>query len=151
RRSRCSGRCRRSARSAHRHPSQVRGQVARGEDGAMRVCLVQLEVTLAEPLEERVAQATELIRGCAGADLVVLPELWAQGAWAYQEWAQTAEPLDGPTVTALAQAAKDAGVMLHGGSIVERSGDSLFNTSVLFGEQGDLRAIYRKIHRFGFA
>jgi predicted amidohydrolase len=117
----------------------------------MRVCLVQLEVTLREPLEERVAQACELIRGCAGADLVVLPELWAQGAWAYKEWEQTAEPLDGPTVLALTQAAKDAGVQLHGGSIVERMGDDLYNTSVLIGEQGDLRAIYRKIHRFGFA
>lgn len=117
----------------------------------MRVCLVQLEVTLREPLPERVAQACELIRGCAGADLVVLPELWAQGAWAYKEWEQTAEPLDGPTVTALAQAAKDAGVLLHGGSIVERDGDRLFNTSVLIGAQGEPRAIYRKIHRFGFA
>jgi predicted amidohydrolase len=117
----------------------------------MRVCLVQLEVTLREPLEERIAQACDLIRGCAGADLVVLPELWPQGAWAYQQWAETAEPLDGPTVTALAQAAKDAGVLLHGGSIVERAGDDLYNTSVLLGDHGDLRAIYRKIHRFGFA
>ena len=81
----------------------------------------------------------------------MLPELWAQGAWAYKEWEQTAEPLDGPTVTALAQAAKDAGVLLHGGSIVERDGDNLFNTSVLIGTQGEPRAIYRKIHRFGFA
>ena len=116
----------------------------------MRICLVQLEVTLREPLEERVAQACDLIRGCAGADLVVLPELWAQGAWAYPGWAENAEPIDGPTVTALAQAAQDAGVLLHGGSIVERAGDDLFNTSVLFGEQGDLRGVYRKIHRFGF-
>ena len=116
----------------------------------MRICLVQLEVTLREPLEERVAQACELIRGCAGADLVVLPELWAQGAWAYPEWERTAEPLDGPTVAALSQAAKDAGVLLHGGSVVERDGDKLFNTSVLIGEHGEPRAIYRKIHRFGF-
>ncbi len=117
----------------------------------MRVCLVQLEVNLAQPLAERVAQACETIRGCAGADLVVLPELWPQGAWAYREWERTAEPLDGPIVAALARAAKDAGVMLHGGSVVERAGDDLFNTSVLLGPQGDLRAIYRKIHRFGFA
>ncbi|GAA0620128.1 carbon-nitrogen family hydrolase [Sporichthya brevicatena] len=117
----------------------------------MRVCLVQLEVNLAQPLAERVAQACETVRSCAGADLVVLPELWPQGAWAYREWEQTAEPLDGPTVAALAQAAKDAGVMLHGGSVVERAGDDLFNTSVLLGPHGDLRAIYRKIHRFGFA
>ncbi len=57
----------------------------------------------------------------------------------------TARPL-----TALAQAAKDAGVLLHGGSILERDGDKLYNTAVLIGAEGDVRATYRKIHRFGF-
>ncbi|MGQ0846868.1 MAG: carbon-nitrogen family hydrolase [Sporichthyaceae bacterium] len=116
----------------------------------MRICLVQLDVSLAEPLAERVERATAAIRGCAGADLVVLPELWAHGAWAYRDWDAVAEPIDGPTTTALAQAAKDAGVMLHGGSILERDGDRLYNTAVLIGADGDLRATYRKIHRFGF-
>ncbi len=116
----------------------------------MRVCLVQLEVTLRAPLEERVAEACEKVRGCAGADLVVLPELWAHGAWAHQGWAEAAEPVDGPTATALCAAAKDAGVMLHGGSIVERDGDDLYNTALLIGDTGELRAAYRKIHRFGF-
>lgn len=116
----------------------------------MRVCLIQLEVSLAEPIEERVARATEAVRGCAGADLVVLPELWAHGAWAHRTWAETAEAVDGPIATALRQAAKDAGVLLHGGSIVERDGDDLYNTALLIGAEGDLRATYRKIHRFGF-
>lgn len=116
----------------------------------MRVCLVQLEVSLQAPLDERLAEAGERIRGCAGADLVVLPELWAHGAWAYQDWESVAEPLDGPTAAALCQAAKDAGVMLHGGSIVERDGDRLYNTALLIGEGGELRTTYRKIHRFGF-
>ncbi len=116
----------------------------------MRVCLIQLDVSLKESLDERVAQACEKIRRCSGAELVVLPELWAHGAWNFAEWAQIAEPLDGPTVTALAQAAKDAQVMLHGGSIVERSGDELYNTAVLLGIDGDLRASYRKIHTFGW-
>ena len=41
-------------------------------------------------------------------------------------------------------------MLLHGGSILERDGDKLYNTAVLFGAEGDLRATYRKIHRFGF-
>ncbi|MGQ0467527.1 MAG: carbon-nitrogen family hydrolase [Sporichthyaceae bacterium] len=116
----------------------------------MRVCLAQLDVSLAQPLAERVERACDVVRGCAGADLVVLPELWAHGAWAYADWDAIAEPIDGPTTTALAQAAKDAGVMLHGGSILERDGALLYNTAVLLGPDGDLRATYRKIHRFGF-
>ena len=116
----------------------------------MRVSLVQLEVTLAAPPAERVAQAAELVASCAGSDLVVLPELWAQGAWAYDGWAAGAEPLDGPIVTAMAKAAAEAGVLLHAGSLVERDGDRLFNTSVLIGADGQVAARYRKIHRFGF-
>jgi predicted amidohydrolase len=116
----------------------------------MRICLIQLDVSLSEPMDARVERACAEIRGCAGADLVVLPELWAHGAWAYTDWEAVAEPVDGPTTTALAQAAKDAGVMLHGGSILERDGDKLYNTAVLLGPDGDLRATYRKIHRFGF-
>jgi predicted amidohydrolase len=116
----------------------------------MRVSLVQLEVSLAAPLAERVAQAAELVASCAGSDLVVLPELWAHGAWSYDTWAAEAEPLDGPTVTAMAKAAAAAGVLLHAGSVVERDGDALYNTSVLLAPDGTQAARYRKIHRFGF-
>jgi predicted amidohydrolase len=116
----------------------------------MRVCLIQLDVSLRAPMPERLAHAAELIARCAGADLVVLPELWAHGAWAFDDWAEIAEPLDGPTVDALRAAAKAAGVRLHGGTILERDGARLFNTAVLIEADGSLAGTYRKIHRFGF-
>jgi predicted amidohydrolase len=116
----------------------------------MRICLVQLDVSLAEPMAERIARAAALVRGCAGANLVVLPELWAHGAWAADRWGLTAEGLDGPVVTALRSAARVAGVHLHAGSIVERDGDLMYNTAVLIGSDGEVAARYRKIHRFGF-
>lgn len=117
----------------------------------MRVSLVQLEVTLSAPLVERVAEAAELVASCAGSDLVVLPELWPQGAWAYDGWAAEAESLDGPVVAAMRKVAADTGVTLHAGSLVEREGDRLYNTSVLIAQDGMIAARYRKIHRFGFA
>jgi predicted amidohydrolase len=88
----------------------------------------------------------------------VLPELWAPGGFSYQEWAERAEPVDGPVASAMAAAAHDAGVMLHAGSIVERpaggargpDGKGLWNTSLVFAADGSLAATYRKIHRFGF-
>ena len=58
----------------------------------------------------------------------------------------------------MSAAARDAGVMLHAGSIVERPADGasgpegkhLWNTSLVFAADGSLAATYRKIHRFGF-
>jgi predicted amidohydrolase len=116
----------------------------------VRVCLVQLDVSLRTPMPQRLAHATELIGRCAGADLVVLPELWAHGAWAFDHWAELAEPLHGPTLEALSAAAKSAGARLHGGTILERDGDALYNTALLIEPDGSLYGSYRKIHRFGF-
>lgn len=96
------------------------------------------------------AVAAVVAAGAEGAELVVLPELWAAGAYEANSWARRAEPVDGPTAQLLAGAAQQAGVVLHGGSIIERSGDGrLFNTSLVFDRDGQQLATYRKIHRFG--
>jgi predicted amidohydrolase len=92
-----------------------------------------------------------LVRAQGGSDLVVLPELWPVGGFAADAWSDAAEPLDGPTADAMASAARDAGVWLHAGSIVERDPDGpIYNTSLLFSPGGELAHTYRKIHRFGF-
>lgn len=117
----------------------------------VRVSLLQLDVDLAVPAEERLAEAAALVRGREGDHLVVLPELWLAGGWDYSRWDADAETLDGRTARTMADAARDAGVWLHAGSIVERAEDGAhYNTSLLFGPDGTLRATYRKIHRFGF-
>lgn len=117
----------------------------------MRVTLLQLSVDRAVPFAERVEAACARVASCGDSDLVLLPELWATTYFAFDDYATTAEPLDGPTVAALSAAAASAGVHLHGGSIVERDGDRLFNTSLLFGPDGALLATYRKFHLFGYA
>ncbi|AEW95405.1 MULTISPECIES: carbon-nitrogen family hydrolase [Streptomycetaceae] len=121
----------------------------------MRVSLIQIDVNPDEPGQVRRERVAALVRAERGADLVVLPELWPVGAFAFDEFAASAEPLDGPTATAMSAAARDAGVWLHAGSVVERGTDgsgaeALYNTSLLFAPDGTLRRAYRKIHRFGF-
>ncbi|MER5507325.1 carbon-nitrogen family hydrolase [Streptomyces sp. NPDC002766] len=117
----------------------------------MRASLIQIAVEEGESVEARRRRVASLVREQAGADLVVLPELWTTGAFAYEEFGTEAEPLEGPTYEAMAKAASDAGVWLHAGSIPERDPDGpLYNTSLLFSPTGDLAAAYRKIHRFGF-
>ncbi|MGW0331623.1 carbon-nitrogen family hydrolase [Streptomyces sp. NPDC003011] len=117
----------------------------------MRASLIQVSVDEGESVDARRRRVAALVRGQAGADLVVLPELWTTGAFAFEEFAREAEPLEGPTYEAMAKAASDAGVWLHAGSIPERDPEGpLYNTSLVFSPSGDLAAAYRKIHRFGF-
>ncbi|MFJ5530241.1 carbon-nitrogen family hydrolase [Streptomyces sp. NPDC093261] len=117
----------------------------------MRASLIQIRVDEDESVESRRRRAASLVREQAGVDLVVLPELWTTGAFAYEDFGTEAEPLDGPTHEAMAKAASDAGVWLHAGSIPERDPEGpLYNTSLIFSPSGELAAAYRKIHRFGF-
>ncbi|MFI0961486.1 nitrilase-related carbon-nitrogen hydrolase [Streptomyces sp. NPDC021080] len=117
----------------------------------MRASLIQLSVDSSDTADERRHRAASLVRGRAGDDLVVLPELWAAGAWAYDRWGRDAEGIEGPTAAAMSAAARAAGVWLHAGSVVERDADgTLYNTALLFDRSGDLRGRYRKIHRYGF-
>ncbi|MFC9852116.1 carbon-nitrogen family hydrolase [Streptomyces prasinus] len=130
----------------------------------MRASLLQVAVNEGESVESRRRRVAALVREQAGADLVVLPELWTTGAFAHEDFAREAEPLHGPTFEAMAAAARDAGVWLHAGSVPERAaagegsaeegsagGDgALYNTSLVLSPAGDLAAAYRKIHRFGF-
>ncbi|MBB4713857.1 carbon-nitrogen family hydrolase [Streptomyces luteogriseus] len=117
----------------------------------MRASVIQIAVNEDESVEARRRRVAAMVREQAGSDLVVLPELWTTGAFAYEAFGREAEPLEGPTYEAMAKAASDAGVWLHAGSVPERDPDGpLYNTSLVFSPSGDLAAAYRKIHRFGF-
>ena len=105
----------------------------------------------AAPEQRRTAVAAQVARLGRDADLVVLPELWSAGAFAPKGWAERAQPRDGAEGRALAGAARQAGCVVHGGSLVERDGEELHNTAVLWGPDGRELAAYRKIHTFGAA
>ncbi|MFP1625921.1 carbon-nitrogen family hydrolase [Streptomyces sp. 5K101] len=117
----------------------------------MRASLMQIAVDPDETVESRRLRVAALVRGQRDAHLVILPELWPVGAFAYEQFEAEAETPAGPTYAAMADAARDAGVWLHAGSIVERDGDgTLYNTALVIAPDGRLAATYRKIHRFGF-
>lgn len=117
----------------------------------MRASLIQISVDQKEPVNSRRKRGASLVRECASADLVVLPELWPIGAFDFEAFEKEAEPLDGPTHEAMAAAARDAGVWLHAGSVIERADDgTLYNTASVYSPDGTRAATYRKLHRFGF-
>jgi len=94
-------------------------------------------------------QVTGLLERAAegGADLVALPEVWPRQGSATQI-RESAEPVPGPRTERLAEIAARHRMWVHGGSVLERDGERVFNTSVLFDREGNLVATYRKIHLF---
>jgi predicted amidohydrolase len=119
--------------------------------GIVRIALVQVASPAEEPVAERIERVSELVRSAAPADLIVLPELWATGYFAFDRYAADAQPADGPLTHTLAELARDTGAYLHGGSFVERLPDgALRNTAVLFGPDGTQAHRYSKVHVFGY-
>lgn len=125
-------------------------------------CQVRTTVVQMAPgssLPDNIAQARDLIAAAVAADrpdLVVLPEIWScLGGTAEVKFAN-AEELPSPDATAgagplyrfLSETARTHGITLHGGSIGQRHGDRLLNTSLVFGPDGVERARYSKIHLF---
>src|SRR5262245_23484378 len=115
----------------------------------MRAAAIQLQST---PDRERNLEAADrLTRAAAkaGADLVVLPEKWPVLGTPEQTVA-AAEPLDGPALQWARGAARELGIDLVAGSIAEHveGRERGSNTSVHIGPDGDLHAVYRKIHMF---
>lgn len=119
----------------------------------MRAALVQAASPDEETADDRRHRVAALVRDAAaqGAGLVVLPELWAAGYFAFDAYEREAEPADGRTVRDMAALARELGVHLHAGSFVERLGDgSLRNTAALIDPRGEVVLTYSKIHVFGY-
>jgi predicted amidohydrolase len=116
----------------------------------LRVACVQINSSPSkaenlERMEPLVARAA-----ATGADLVLLPEKW-NGLGNHEILLDVAEPLEGgETVEAMSGWARTHGITLVGGSIVERreGRDKLSNTCAVFDPEGELAAVYRKIHMF---
>jgi predicted amidohydrolase len=115
----------------------------------MRAAAVQLNST--QDKQRNLAAADRLTRAAAadGAELVVLPEKF-NVLGTHADYVAGAETLEGPTVKWARDSARELGIDLVAGSIVERreGREKLSNTCVHVGPDGELKAVYRKIHMF---
>jgi predicted amidohydrolase len=115
----------------------------------MRAAAIQINST--HDVARNLASADRHVRAAAadGARLIVLPEKWhalVEGA----ELRTHAQPLDGEAISWARATARELGVDLIAGSIAEHveGEDRLRNTSVHIGPDGEIAALYRKLHLF---
>src|SRR3569833_323749 len=114
----------------------------------MRVAVCQLNAR--DDRAENLQVAHDLLGRAAdaGADLAMLPE--------YVDYLGPGsampkpEAVDGEFGSFYADAARELGMWVHAGSFHEAgpSPERTYNTSLLFGRDGSLAAVYRKIHLF---
>lgn len=110
-----------------------------------------IQMTTGADKAANLAKAERLIRLAAarGAQLAGLPEVFNWRGKRSDE-AAAAESLEGETLTLMSRLARELRINLLAGSITEHVPDQAkrYNTSVLFGPQGERLAAYRKIHLF---
>jgi len=129
----------------------------------MQLAVVQLEITPGD-VETNLSRAAEQIEQAtaAGADLVVLPEQFVVGFFAFDAYPTHAAGLDGALFERLAEVAADNNVGLIAGTTVEDlsasaaagydvpATEGYANTAVFFDREGTQRGVYRKHHLFGY-
>jgi len=129
----------------------------------MELALAQLEIEPGDP-EANLARAAEAVAAAAdeGADLVVLPEQFVVGFFAFDDYPTHAAGLDDPLFDRLAAMAGDNDVGLVAGTTVEDlaasatagydvpATEGYANTAVFFDRDGSQREVYRKHHLFGY-
>lgn len=116
-----------------------------------RLALVQFESALCDPAANT-EKACRMIAeaGAQGADLVIFPELFSTG---YQlnivgpRIVELAEPVEGPTVTALCEAARAANCYVVAGlALTYDLTGVVYNSSVFIDRGGNLMGTYDKQH-----
>ena len=112
----------------------------------LRAALVQTCAT--DDRDANLLRIERLLRSCRGADLIVLPEVFAQRG-SDELYRRAAEPLRrGALARWLGDLARRHRAWILGGSVLERAGRRIYNTSVLVDRAGRQAATYRKMHLF---
>ena len=110
------------------------------------VALAQMEIALGRPEQNRAAaRALAAEAAGQGADLLILPELWATG-YDLTRAETYAAPLDGGDFGVMASLARGQGLYVVGSALETNPAGRPFNTAALYDPAGALRGAYRKVH-----
>lgn len=113
----------------------------------MKTALIQMPVI--NDKAENLARAAKEIQRAArdGAELAILPEMFCC-PYSNASFRANAEEAGGRIHTAMAEAARKAGLWLVAGSMPELADGKIYNTSFVFDSSGHQVAFHRKVHLF---
>lgn len=115
----------------------------------MKIGVIQLNSQLDKEVNLRVAEEHIDELSEKGCELIILPEYFNfLGPSESNIIKQNAESKNGPTVTRISNKASQCGCHIHLGSILEKDGTHIYNSSFVFNHHGEIIAKYRKIHLF---
>lgn len=113
----------------------------------LKLSLIQMDISWGKP-DENWARAVLLIQEAKRyeSQVIVLPELWLSG-YALEEAKALASPLGKGSFQHLSILARENGVYIIGSTLEEKEGH-FYNTATVFSPDGELIALYRKVHLF---
>lgn len=113
----------------------------------MKTALIQMPV-VKDKAENLARAAKEVQRAAAdGAELAILPEMFCC-PYSNASFRANVEEAGGRIHTAMAEAARKAGLWLVAGSMPELADGKIYNTSFVFDSSGHQVAFHRKVHLF---
>jgi omega-amidase len=114
----------------------------------MRVAAAQMDITWHDRSANH-EKARQMARQAkkAGAELLILPEMFATGF--SMDTSITPEALDGVTPTLLRTLARESGLAIVGGFVLARDDGGPQNVSLAVDPNGNDLALYAKIHQIG--
>ncbi|GIN21448.1 MAG TPA: carbon-nitrogen hydrolase family protein [Bacillus bacterium] len=114
----------------------------------LTIALAQLKSTFMNK-QENIKAAVTTMRECKqkAVDLIVFPEMFLTGYALKEKARELAEPLDGPSLKQLCQAAQEneIGVVI---GFPEKKENQYFNSAVFIQKDGKIQGVYRKVHLF---
>ncbi|WP_434310512.1 carbon-nitrogen hydrolase family protein [Hominifimenecus sp. rT4P-3] len=113
----------------------------------MKIAVIQMAVK--ESVRENLYHAEQMIARAAknDADLLILPEMFCC-LYTNESFAAYAEVEDGEICRRMAESARSNQIFLVAGSMPEREGERIYNTSFVYNNRGERIARHRKVHLF---
>ena len=114
-----------------------------------------LQIAPSGTLSGNLAKGIESCRAAKkmGADIALFPEMWSNGYdicdRPFDQWREDGIPADGAFVRAFGELAGEL-EMAIGITLLERKGEALRNTLVLFDRHGERKLTYAKVHTCDF-
>lgn len=112
----------------------------------VKICAAQMEVRFLD-VEANLKKASSMVAEASreGCDFICFPEIFLIGLVG-EKISEYAQEIPGEQTAKFSSLARDNGIHIVMGSIVEKEGSNFYNTSVLIDDSGEILGKYRKIN-----